>query len=49
MIRSVSEPVTRYAKTADGIYVAYQVSGSGPRDVLMIMGHGISVEDQWEG
>ena len=49
MIRSVSDPVTRYAKTADGIYVAYQVSGSGPRVVLMIMGHGISVEDQWEG
>jgi hypothetical protein len=26
---------TRYAKTADGVYLAYQVVGSGPLDVVM--------------
>ena len=26
---------TRFAKTADGAYIAYQVVGSGPVDVVM--------------
>ena len=26
---------TRFAKTADGVYLAYQVVGSGPVDVVM--------------
>lgn len=33
----------------DGVYVAYQVSGSGPLDLLTTMGHGISVEDMRAG
>jgi pimeloyl-ACP methyl ester carboxylesterase len=44
----VSEAETHYAQTPDGTYVAYQLTGEGPLDVLVIMGHGISVEDQWE-
>ena len=27
-------PETRYAKTADGVHIAYQVLGDGPRDLL---------------
>ena len=26
-------PETRYAKTPDGVYIAYQVTGEGPVDV----------------
>ena len=26
-------PETRYAKTPDGVYIAYQVAGEGPVDV----------------
>ena len=26
-------PGTRYAKTADGVYIAYQMAGEGPVDV----------------
>lgn len=34
MVEKVSE--TRYAKTEDGVHLAYQVMGSGPIDVLMM-------------
>jgi class 3 adenylate cyclase len=43
------EYVTRYARNGDGTYVAYQVSGQGDIDVVPLIGHGISVEDQLEG
>ena len=26
-------PETRYAKTPDGVYIAYQIAGEGPVDV----------------
>jgi len=32
-------PETKYAKTGD-IHIAYQVVGSGPRDVIMVPGSG---------
>lgn len=46
---SATDSPTRYARTNDGTYVAYQVTGAGPIDVMPIIGHGISVEDQMEG
>ena len=42
-------PVTRYAITPEGVYLAYQVVGEGPIDVVWqydpIFGN---VEDMWE-
>lgn len=45
----VLEPETKYARTQDGRYIAYQVTGHGPRSLLLAFGHGISVEDQSSG
>jgi class 3 adenylate cyclase len=39
---------TRYAKTADGVHIAYQVVGDGPLDLLFIPGFASHVEFQWE-
>src|SRR4029450_5338119 len=44
-----SSPETRYAQTPDGSYVAYQVLGEGPCDLVVAMGGGIPVADQMEG
>ena len=44
----VEMPETRYAKTEDGVPVAYQVVGEGPPDVVYansFMGH---IEVSWE-
>jgi hypothetical protein len=32
----VELPETRYAKTADGVHIAYQVIGNGPIDLLLV-------------
>jgi pimeloyl-ACP methyl ester carboxylesterase len=29
-------PETRYAKTADGVYIAYQTVGNGPLDLVLV-------------
>jgi hypothetical protein len=29
-------PETKYAKTADGVHIAYQVCGSGPLDLVLV-------------
>ena len=29
-------PETRYAKTADGVYIAYQAVGNGPLDLVLV-------------
>jgi pimeloyl-ACP methyl ester carboxylesterase len=34
----VEPPPIRYAKTVDGVYIAYQVNGDGPIDLVYIMG-----------
>lgn len=31
-------PETRYAKTVDGVHIAYQVRGKGPVDLVYVMG-----------
>jgi class 3 adenylate cyclase len=42
-------PETRYAKTADGIYIAYQVVGDGPLDLAWMPGFAsANVEVVWE-
>ena len=41
-------PETRYAKTADGVHVAYQVVGDGPVDVVFVMGWVTNLEAMWE-
>ena len=40
-------PETKYAKSGD-IHIAYQVVGSGPRDVVMVPGSVSHIEYQWE-
>jgi pimeloyl-ACP methyl ester carboxylesterase len=40
-------PETRYATTADGVHVAYQVIGDGPIDVLYVMGWVTNIEWMW--
>lgn len=41
-------PETRYVRAADGVHVAYQVSGDGPIDVLMVPGFVSHLELAWE-
>ncbi len=41
-------PETRYAKASDGVHLAYQVTGSGPLDVVMVPGFVSHVELAWE-
>ncbi len=41
-------PETRYARTADGLHIAYQVVGNGPFDLVAILGYVSHVEMAWE-
>ncbi len=41
-------PQTKYATTADGVHIAYQVVGDGPRDLVHIPGWVSNVEEAWE-
>ncbi|MBI2238048.1 MAG: adenylate/guanylate cyclase domain-containing protein [Actinobacteria bacterium] len=41
-------PETKYAKTADGVHVAYQVVGDGPIDLAFVMGWTSNIEAMWE-
>ena len=40
-------PETQYVKTADGVYVAYQVYGEGPVDVVLLDSWVIPLEARW--
>lgn len=40
-------PETRYARTADGTHVAYQVHGSGPIDMLFERGWFTNLDHEW--
>ena len=42
-------PETTFARAPDGTFLAYQVSGAGPLDVVFLVGGAIPVEDQMEG
>ena len=41
-------PKTRYARTADGVHIAYQVHGDGPIDLLIALGWTTNIEALWE-
>jgi pimeloyl-ACP methyl ester carboxylesterase len=41
-------PETRYAKTPEGVYIAYQVVGDGPIDLLYLPGYTSNLFWQWE-
>jgi class 3 adenylate cyclase len=41
-------PDTRYARTSDGTYVAYQIAGTGPVDLVFAPGWFSNVELAWE-
>jgi pimeloyl-ACP methyl ester carboxylesterase len=43
----VTTPETRYAKTADGVHIAYQVVGDGPVDMVFVMGWTTHIELMW--
>jgi len=44
----VSRPETHYAKTTDGVHIAYQVIGTGPFDLVYVPGWVSNVEMMWE-
>ena len=41
-------PETRYARTADGIHIGYQVVGSGPVDLVFVPYDYSNVEASWD-
>jgi class 3 adenylate cyclase/pimeloyl-ACP methyl ester carboxylesterase len=41
-------PQTKYAKAADGVAIAYQVVGDGPRDLVWVQGFVSHIEAIWE-
>jgi pimeloyl-ACP methyl ester carboxylesterase/class 3 adenylate cyclase len=41
-------PETRYAKTTDGVHLAYQVVGEGSIDIIFVIGWTTNVEALWE-
>jgi pimeloyl-ACP methyl ester carboxylesterase len=41
-------PEAKYAKTADGGHIAYQVVGDGPLDLVFVMGWTSNIEAMWE-
>jgi class 3 adenylate cyclase/pimeloyl-ACP methyl ester carboxylesterase len=43
------QPDIGYARTGDGLYVAYQVFGEGPPDLLVMMSSAFPIADQVEG
>jgi class 3 adenylate cyclase len=47
-MRAVDVPEIRYAKTTDGVHIAYQVVGEGPIDLVFIHDWIWNLELQWE-
>jgi class 3 adenylate cyclase/alpha-beta hydrolase superfamily lysophospholipase len=41
-------PEVRYARTAAGVHIAYQVVGDGPRDLVFVPGYAANLQWQWE-
>jgi class 3 adenylate cyclase len=41
-------PRVHYAKTSDGVHIAYQTLGEGPRDLVVVEGFVSNVEISWE-
>jgi pimeloyl-ACP methyl ester carboxylesterase len=47
-MHAVDTPQTKYAKTIDGVYIAYQIVGDGPIDLLYLPGYASNLRWQWE-
>ena len=47
-MRGVDIPETRYAKTADGVHIAYQAVGTGPVDIVFVMAWTTHLELTWK-
>ncbi|HEY7477683.1 MAG TPA: adenylate/guanylate cyclase domain-containing protein [Actinomycetota bacterium] len=47
-MQGVEIPETRYAKTVDGVHIAYQVLGDGPLDLVFVIGWTSNIEALWE-
>jgi len=45
---SVAIPDTRFARTVDGVYIAYQIVGDGPVDIVFVHAFASHVELFWE-
>ena len=45
---AVVVPKTRYAKGSDGVHIAYQVSGDGPLDLVVVPGFISHIQVAWE-
>ena len=43
----MTAPETHYAKTADGVHIAYEVVGDGPVDIVFVMGWTSHIELMW--
>jgi len=43
----MNAPETRYAKTADGVHIGYQVVGEGPVDIVFVMGWTSNIDLMW--
>ena len=41
-------PETLYARTSDGVHIAYQVLGDGPIDLVFVLGWTTNIEAFWE-
>src|SRR5918997_273174 len=39
---------TRYARAADGTHIAYQATGSGPVDILLLRAWVSALEHEWQ-
>jgi pimeloyl-ACP methyl ester carboxylesterase len=44
----VQIPETRYAKTADGVHIAYQTTGDGPVDIVCVLAWTTHIELIWK-
>jgi len=44
----VDIPETRYAKTSDGVHIAYQVVGESPIDLVFVLGWVTHIERMWD-
>jgi len=47
-MQGVDAPETRYARTVDGVHIAYQVLGEGPSDLVFVPGFVFNVEHVWD-
>jgi class 3 adenylate cyclase len=44
----IQPPETQYLKTADGVHIAYQVVGEGPRDIVYLSSWDLGIDFHWD-